>query len=342
MIVHPVAWLAWLAALVALLSSTRNPLHLILILACVLTVSAAYPSRDRAHLAFDPTRLIVLLMLIAGLLNALSVRVGTTVLILIPTTIPLLGGPITLEALLYGALTGLTLAGMILGFGVAQRALPVSALVGLIPRAFTPLAVVSAIAITFVPTTVRHAQQIREAQQIRGHRMRRARDWLPIFMPLLIGGLERSIQLAEALAARGFGRQYPTAQYNRIRWFVVGGLALILGGWLLLLAWGQVWLGWLIMLAGSAAVAFSIWSVDRQVPRTRYRIHPWQGRDSAVTIGAAVVIAALLFPWPGIDRMILAYYPYPTLRLPGFDPAFGFATLGLLWPALALAAEPRR
>jgi hypothetical protein len=33
---------------------------------------------------------------------------------------------------------------------------------------------------------------------------------------------------------------------------------------------------------------------------------------------------------------VLAYYPYPLLHLPRFDPVLGFATLGLAWPAAVL------
>ena len=33
---------------------------------------------------------------------------------------------------------------------------------------------------------------------------------------------------------------------------------------------------------------------------------------------------------------VLAYYPYPLLRLPRFDLVLGFATLGLAWPAVVL------
>ena len=38
---------------------------------------------------------------------------------------------------------------------------------------------------------------------------------------------------------------------------------------------------------------------------------------------------------------VLAYYPYPLLRLPGFDPVLGFATLGLAWPAAVLWPRAR-
>src|SRR4030043_1151670 len=93
---------------------------------------------------------------------------------------------------------------MVASFTVLNLALPVRDLISLIPRAFFPVAVVTSIAVTYLPTTMRQFQQIREAQAGRGHQMRKLRDWLPLLMPLLVGGLEHAMQLAEAMTARGF------------------------------------------------------------------------------------------------------------------------------------------
>ena len=40
--------------------------------------------------------------------------------------------------------------------------------------------------------------------------MRGLRDWLPLLMPLLIGGLERALQLAEAMTAHSRDLGLPT------------------------------------------------------------------------------------------------------------------------------------
>jgi energy-coupling factor transport system permease protein len=273
---------------------------------------------------------------ISAILNALTVRYGDTVLLRLPGWLPLLGGPVTLEALVFGALNGLTLAGLFVAFVVAQRLLPTSALIGLIPRAFYPLAVVAAIAITFVPTTLRQARQIRDAQAIRGHRLVRMRDWLPLLLPLLIGGLERAFQLAEAMAARGFASAGRPQHATALRASMVAGLAALLAGWLLVLAWGQQLAGRALMLIGGGLLVGALWLAGRRAPRTRYRRTFWAAGDTAVLIGAAVSIVAFTLPLPGIDRAVLAYYPYPLLRLPPFDPVLGFATLGLAWPAAVL------
>src|SRR5215207_6093686 len=154
--IHPLAWVGWLVAVLATLSAGRNPLHLVLVLLCIAVVEAAIPAMaDRRTAPITPLRFALTVTAISAILNALSVRYGDTVLLRLPEWLPLLGGAVTLEALVFGALSGLTLAGLFVAFIVAQRSLPTSALVGLIPRAFYPLAVVAAIAITFVPTTLR-------------------------------------------------------------------------------------------------------------------------------------------------------------------------------------------
>ncbi len=335
--IHPLAWVAWLAAVMVTLSAGRNPLHLMLVLLCIAVVEAATPQLTERHVTLiSPLRFALTITAISAILNALSVRYGDTVLLRLPDRLPLLGGVVTLEALVFGALSGLTLAGLFVAFMVAQRLLPTSALVGLIPRAFYPLAVVAAIAITFVPTTLRQARQIREAQAIRGHRLQRLRDWLPLLLPLLIGGLERAFQLAEAMAARGFASAGRPQHAIALRAIMVAGLAALLAGWLLSLIWGQARPGLLLMLGGSGLLIGTLWLVGRRAARTRYRRTPWAAGDTAILIGAAVSLIAFTMPLPGIDRAVLAYYPYPLLRLPHFDPVLGFATLGLAWPAAVL------
>jgi energy-coupling factor transport system permease protein len=231
-------------------------------------------------------------------------------------------------------INGMVLTGIVLTFTTLSRALPIRALIGLIPRAFFPVAVVVSLGVTFVPVTMRHYQRIREAQALRGHRVRGVLDWLPLLMPLLIGGLERALQMAEAMTARGFASAEQQDQDTASRVAILVGLVALLGGWLLRLVWGRAGGGLALMLSGIGLILGVLWVLGRRVPRTTYRPETWAGRDFAVLAGAAVVLGA--FALPVTDRSILVYYPYPALSLPGFDPAIGVATLGLLIPAFLL------
>ncbi len=338
---HPLAWGGWLLTTLAALSLTRNPLYLTLILLSLALVSAAAHSSASGPMPpVSPLRLTLLVVPIAALFNAAFSHTGFTVLFRIPETIPIIGGRITLEALTFGALNGLVIGGFFAAFTVLNAVLPIRSLIRLVPRAFYPVALVISIAVTFVPTTLRQFQQIREAQAIRGHRVRRIRDWLPLFMPLLVGGLERALQLAEAMTARGFaggdnqGRQavYQTA--------LVGGLAAVLAGWLLRLAWGWELPGAGLMLAGAGAVIGVVASAGRRTRHTVYRVERWSRRDALILAGAAMLLVVWLAPLPGIDRQSLAFTPYPRLQPPEFDALVGAAILGLAVPAMVIADNP--
>ncbi len=329
---HAAAWFAWLIAAVSVVSTTRNPLYLTLALAAFMTTVHAIRRPGETYAApLAPGRFALYVIPLAALINALLSRVGDTILVAIPQTWPLVGGPITAEALVYGALNGLLLTALFAAFAVLNLAVPIRDLIRFIPRAFYPVAVVASIAVTSAPTTLRRMQQIREAQAIRGHRMRHLRDWLPLFMPLLTGGLERALQLAEAMASRGFAGETTTAHAGRAQVVSIVGLLGVLSGGLLT-AWQQASWGVALIVGGSAAIAGALWLTGRSIPHTTYRRAPWGYREWLVTGGALVAIAGFLV-WGGTTR---AYNPYPTLMWPAFDTLAGIALLGFLLPALVV------
>ncbi len=336
---HPLAWVGWLVAALGLLLTTRNPLYLTLILLCIAIVRAALLRSTEGgwQPPLSPWRFAALAIPASALFNALSAHFGDTVLVILPRALPLFGGPITLEALAFGALNGVVLTGIFAAFAVLNQALPMRALVRLIPRAFQPVAVVVTVALSFVPATVRHFQQIREAQAVRGHRVRGLRDWLPLFLPLLIGGLERALQLAEAMTARGFASQSEALSF-RERATIVGALLLLLAGWLLQLGWG-IDAGYALMALGGGIVAHALWRAGRRVPHSNYRPAPWQARDWLM-LGMALLALLPVVPLPWAARRTLFYYPYPALTLPAFDPLVAMALLALLAPAFMLRRAP--
>jgi len=66
-------------------------------------------------------------------------------------------------------------------------------------------------AVRLVPTMALDAQTVVDAQRSRGleldkgNFMKRIRNYVPILIPLIISAIRRSVELAEALEARGFG-----------------------------------------------------------------------------------------------------------------------------------------
>ncbi len=325
---HPLSWLAWLSVAVGTTTLTRNPLYLLLLLLALALVAEVERPAGRAR-PLDPIFFAAVTVTLGGLFNALTVHYGERVLLRLPASWPLLGGPITLEGLAYGMTNGLVLGALVAAFAAFGAALPVGALLRLVPRAFYPLAVVVAIAVTYVPLTIRHARQVRTAQQLRGHQVRGWRDGLPLLLPLLIGGLERALQLAEALAARGFAADRPSAQ---LRLLLIGGLACGFAGMLLRIAWGQDLPGSALLLLGAGMALGALRSIGRRTLRSFYHVYGWGGADALALAGAGLTLTALLLPWP--DRQSLSYDPYPTIYAPAFEPLMAAALLGLLAPLL--------
>jgi energy-coupling factor transport system permease protein len=311
---------------------TRNPWYLGLTLLWVLVTEAAakrQPLLGRSAPIWSPLRFGLLVIPLAALFNALTVHVGATELWRLPQSWPLIGGAITLEALLYGALNGLALTILFGAFVVANRMMPLRTVIHLIPRTYYPVAIVAAIAITFVPVTLQQWQQIREAQAVRGHKLGGIRSWLALWLPLLTSGMERALQLAEAMTARGFAggaARHSVAQQGAL----AGGLAAILAGLLLRTVWGQVVIGLVLMIGGAALVTGVLHAAGRRHPHTRYRPMPWRPQDWVVVGGALVTSLAFLLPVPG--RTTIFYTPYPALTPPGFAPVLGMAMWGLLAP----------
>jgi energy-coupling factor transport system permease protein len=346
--IHSLAWLTWILGALIALSATRNPFYLAPMLLCILIVSDTVTSRathPRA-LPISPIQLLIVVTLLGGVLNALMVRTGDTILLRLPAWLPLIGNAtLTGEAFVYGALNGLAISGFFAAFGILNVAVPVRTLVQRIPRAFYPLAVVTSISVTFVPFTLRQLAQIREAQAVRGHEMHGPRDWLPLFMPLLVGGLERALQLAEAMVSRGFASTESAEDQTRdSRTQVATILALlaVLSGWLLELVWGQALIGGGLIVLGVAVLGLTLRAIGRRTTHTVYRHERWHASDWIV-IGAAILVTGVFSaPWPISFRASLFYYPYPVLTLPGINPWLFCATLGLLAPIVILALDQKR
>ncbi|MGL4648219.1 MAG: energy-coupling factor transporter transmembrane component T, partial [Caldilineaceae bacterium] len=304
---HAGAWLLWVVAALVVLSVTRNPAYVGLVLLWVgITLQLARRNPVVPGLrTLSPLRFGLIVVPTAALLNALFVRVGSTQLVALPDGWPLIGGPITLEALVFGALNGLVLTGIFAAFTVFNLMTPVRALIRLVPRAYYPVAVTLAIAVTFVPVTLRQAEQIREAQAVRGAPLRGLRAWLPLFLPLLSSGLERALQLAEAMVARGFATGAPEADAGaslraevRTQGLLVGGILLVVAAWLLRIAgWpsgvgaGPGILRALLLSGGLALVVVALRRAGRGFRHTVYRPQPWASAEWVVAAGAALTTA---------------------------------------------------
>lgn len=336
--IHSLAWFAWLVSVLAILSHTRNPFHLIIIffiLTIVANETASHSTDEgRTDTPVMPVWGLAGMMIVcAGLFNAATSHFGQTELVNIPGQIPLFSGAVTLEAIVFGATNGLVLSGILITFIIVNRALPVRALIRLIPQAFYPAALAISISLTFLPTLMRRMTEIRDAQAIRGLQVRGIRDWGPLFFPLLVDSLERAFLLAESMTARGFACDPPGRAADHFRVGLAAGLAALCAGWITSLAGAPGWVTGLLLAAASIWMVMMLWAMSRGAKRTAYHVEQWNCRAWFVVAGSLLALAGHYLPLPAIQTA-LAYTPYPLLSLPEFQPLVGICALGLLAPAL--------
>lgn len=339
------AWLLWGAAAVIPLLIARNPFVVLIVLISVLTVRTVWASRTHQGWQWI-VRVAVVFMMIGVIFNALTVHAGETVLFTVPDAAPLVGGPITLNAVVYGVVSGLAIVTLVLTGTTVAAGLVWADLMRSVPARVAPIAVAGSVAWSFLPSAAHAFQEIRESQMARGHRLRGLRDLPPLVVPLLGGGLERAITMSEALEARGFGQSRMSAVEDvrprgasMARWFLVGTI-----GSVLLMAYafavGQMSMALAGLMAASVFLVVSLGIAPTPSrPTTRYRISAWSQSDWLVA--TASLTSLLVFFWrdwavPGAA----IFNPYPHLSWPMTDLWMVLGLALLMMPAL-IAPAPR-
>lgn len=199
MIRHPLAWGAWTVAALAVAFIDRNPYLQAVMLLVVINVYLPH----RGRLRFGAWKLALALALAPILFSVALSRFGRHVLFTLPP-IPIIGGNWTLDAVAFGASTGLALLLTVAAFAVMQTTVRSADFVAILPRPLYRAGTTVALALAFAPKTLAAFQSIREARQLRGQRT----GWRAapaLLLPLLLTTLERALQYGESLDARGFG-----------------------------------------------------------------------------------------------------------------------------------------
>lgn len=327
------SWIIWLIAVLGALSATRNPLHLILILLILglMTKIIKYDRKDNlVPISFFPFFLLIILT--AAVFNALLSHVGSTILFFIPGNVVLISGPITLEAIVYGATNGLILSGIFLSFSIFNQSLSAKTIIRMIPKAFYPLALIITIAINFLPSIRRRLEEIRQAQAIRGHQLRNIGDYASLFLPLLIDSLERSMQLAESMTSRGFVPYQLQSTTPHNRFVIITGMIFFIAGWIVQLSNGNHYAYGLSLLGLFMIIFWFLW-ISKQIPQSTYKREKWSWLDVIISVIFLSGLCVYIIPLPFIDHQILIYNAYPTIILPDFDIIVGCVSLCFLIPA---------
>jgi energy-coupling factor transport system permease protein len=231
---RPAAAAALLAGLAAAALLATRTVSVALIAAVLLLVCLRAPA-DRRRL-----------YLVGALLSGLAVVVLTPFVETIGShpiwtgpTVPVLGQlDITREELHNGLFQGLRLTAVALAFAAYALLLDHDRLVQAAGFARRSVLTV-ALATRLVPTLERDASGLVESLRGRGLEVRGVRGRARLLRPLLAGSLERALNLAEAMEARGYGLPGAT-RATRPRWSALDRLALVVAA--MLVALGALWL----------------------------------------------------------------------------------------------------
>ena len=208
---HPLAWGSWGAAALAAAFIDRNPVLQLLLMLIVL--NTWMPRRDPA--LRPPWRTWAWLLLTPALFSFAVSRFGTHPVLTLPAW-PLVGGPWTLEALAFGASTGVTLVLTTAIVATLLETVRTGDLIRILPHPLDRAGAGVALGLSFIPQTLAGARRLRESQQAGVPRA----SWrsLPgLLLPLTLTSLERAVQYAESLDARGFGAR-KRSLYRPLRW----------------------------------------------------------------------------------------------------------------------------
>jgi energy-coupling factor transport system permease protein len=345
---NPAAWWLWAGCLVTAASRTTNPLLLLLIAAVSGFVVAARRSAApwaRSYVMFFRLGLVVLVirMVIEVFFGAGSA--GDVVFRLPQVPLPhwmagvRLGGPVTNDQLVAAFYDGLRLAVLLCCIGAANALASPARLLKLLPGALYEAGVALTVAVTFAPQAVAALTRIRAARRLRGRPDRGMRAWRGIAVPVLEDALERSIALAAAMDARGFGRTGDVPATRRrltVAATLTGLLALTAGSYGLLSAGSPHALGLPLLCAGAAIAVVGLLLGSRRSGRSKYRPDPWAGPEWLVALSGLVALGSV----------VLAGHLDPTALSPTTTPLVvpqlaALPTIGILVAALPAWAAPR-
>ncbi|HET9848251.1 MAG TPA: energy-coupling factor transporter transmembrane component T [Candidatus Dormibacteraeota bacterium] len=210
MIRHPLAWCAWSLAAIAIAFIDRNPFMQGLLLLVIVNTWLPYRRGRALYL-----RLGIALAVFPIVFSLALSRFGDHVIVVLPP-IPIVGGPWTWEALVFGISSGLALLLTVAVFGVLQSSVRSADLLSLLPRPLYRAGTAFALSLALAPKTIASFQSIREARQLRGQRTGwRAAPLLVV--PLLLTTLEQALQYGESLDARGYGSRQ-RSRYRPLGW----------------------------------------------------------------------------------------------------------------------------
>jgi energy-coupling factor transport system permease protein len=351
---HPAAWWAWAIGLAVAATRTTNPLILGLLVVTICLVVALRRTETPWGRAFRMYLILgAVIVIVRTGFRVVFAGGGPTILFTLPRLDPLgalggvaLGGPVSAEALASGFYGGLQLATVIACVGAANALANPKRLLVSLPGALEELGAILVVAVSVFPQLAESVVRVNRARALRSEPPGRRHVLRTVLMPVLVDALDRSIELAAAMDARGYGRRAATTPSQRRTTSVIlvaAVLTLSISAYALLDTGGTpAWLGAILFTGGAGIAAVGLRLAGRRALRSRHRPDRWGWPEwSALASGA--VVAACLTWWARTDPALIHPVPapgvWPTLTPPVVLAVLAAALPGVLTPSPGTARQ---
>ena len=208
-------------------------------------------------------------------------------------------GPLTMPTLQAALVDGMRLAAIILSVGMANTLANPRKLLKATPGALYEVATAISVAINLAPQLIDSLHRVRRARLLRG-RSQRVSAFTGTVIPVLEETIERSLNLAASMDARGFGRrgQQTKLQRGLARGASVASIVFeLVGCYLLLATVGMTGIAVALIAIGVALTIVALRLSSLGSVRTRFKPQRFGWIDWLLVALASTLVAASLLGW---------------------------------------------
>lgn len=178
--------------------------------------------------------MVLVAILVASIINPLFSHRGKTALFFLPT-----GNPVTLESITFGLLAGVILGEVLLWFGIFNSVMEDDKWTASIGKVAPTIAMIITMVLRFVPKYTKFAKSTRDIQNANGfNKKSKIRNGMHVYSITATWALETSIDTADSMKARGYGKARRTNYHNYK--FELRDLIFVL--WVVLLSATIIWM----------------------------------------------------------------------------------------------------
>jgi len=203
-------------------------------------------------------------------------------------------GAVSILSIHAALVDGFRLAAIILSIGMANSLANPRKLLRATPGALYEVATAISIAINLAPQLITSLKLVRRARGLRGH-SKGIKALTGIVIPVLEDTIDKSMQLAASMSARGFGRKTNRNSTQLLLARIATALTLILltvGVAMLLFSPAQQFVDLIVIIAGFVSAGVTLRLSSTRTTRTKYIVQRWRLGDAIVIASSTILLVA--------------------------------------------------